>query len=236
MIILKYLPPSALISFFCSSKQALAFADLFSQQHRWHFYRSIDIMSTSCYGQALMLAIFSEFSRTQYLGLDKRWELQSNVVPLAKYLCHIPENDRNLPTFNVRAPLQPVTHSFSFHRLVAKIPDKINAIEVHSRVLWGNRYVCGIGCQTGAGLQFFGNQSDVLDNVDISHQIDRIGFVMDALGIQTMKFGESRWSSGGPEDIRCWEGLSMRHGDTEIRIIQDVCVNVSVRESCWHGS
>lgn len=35
---------------------------------------------------------------------------------------------------------------------------------------------------------------------------------MDALGIQTMKFGESRWSSGGPEDIRCWEGLSMRHG------------------------
>lgn len=135
MIILKYLPPSALISFFCSSKQALTFADLFSQQHRWHFYRSIDIMSTSCYGQALMLAIFSEFSRTQYLGLDKRWELQSNVVPLAKYLCHIPENDRNLPTLNVRAPLQPVTHSFSFHRLVAKIPDKINAIEVHSRVL-----------------------------------------------------------------------------------------------------
>jgi len=173
----------------------------------------------------LVLDLYSRASQTHYVGLDKRWELVSTVTHLARYLSTFQKKCETVPTFDMRAPLRPINHPFGLHEIIAEIPDDTTEIEVHSIVLHENLYVCGLGFSHGLARLFVGNQSKTVNKVGVSHtDFDVVGFIVDALGIRTLRFGDSPWFCGGPESLKCWEGITRRRGATKIRIVLDVSI------------
>lgn len=222
IMILKFLPPSSLARFFCSCEHALSYATEFFSQRTLHFYGCIDATSTVTYIRMLMLALNSEFSDAQFLGLDKKWELVSTVADLACV---------TLPAVNLKAQLSSIGYPFASQELIAEIPGDTKEIEAHMMILQGKRYICGIRFQIGDARTLIGNKSNISVKINVAHiQIARIGFIVDLLGIRSLRFGDSEWSSGHPGSIRCWEGFNKRREATKIRIVRD---GLKFRQVSW---
>lgn len=219
-MILSILPPSSIMNFFRSSKQAFRYANAVLDQGLLQFHRYTTASSGISYKQTLILTLLFEFPYPHCLALDRRWELTSKVVFLAKYASKIPEQ-LIAPTMDMRAPLRSINHSFGFKELIAEIPDDINAIRVYMVELGGNLYVSGLKFIAKTTRRLLGNQSEIFHDLDGLHlEVDTIRFVVDSLGLRSLKLGDSLWSSGHPRG--CWEGFSKRQGDRMVRIVHDV--------------
>lgn len=103
MMILKLLPPSSLISFFGSSKAALSFANRFCRQGQLQFYHFTDTAGGDLDNRLLMLTMLSHISHGRHHGLDKRWELVSNVKCLRQHALSI-DGNLTMSTTSVPAP------------------------------------------------------------------------------------------------------------------------------------
>lgn len=135
-----------------------------------------------------MLALSSEFTQAQFLGLDKRWELLAKVAHLAKHGSRVA-----VPTLDAKVPLQSINNPFVLQELAIDVPDGIKEIEAYMLVLEGKHYVCGIGMRTGATHLFIGNKSSISAKFNVAHiRIDIIGSVVDTLGIRGLKFDDSK--------------------------------------------
>lgn len=140
LTILGMLPPSSLIPFFCSSKQALSYAKPFCRQHPLHFYHCMDFNDTiGDRWPTLMLALYSTFMPRRYSGLDRRWEVISTVTCRAKYIAAVPGDCTTIPTVNPTSLFESVDHPFGFQEILAEVPSNLRIIEVYS--VW-----LGTGC------------------------------------------------------------------------------------------
>lgn len=174
-----------------------------------------------------MLSLFSIRSRRLGYVLDKRWELVSNIACLAEHTVSIGHSSTR-SCLNTRRPWQGVLHEFGFQESIAEIPEALRSIEVHMRTLQGTLYVCGLGFNGESVCTFVGSRSGCFNKVDVScTRIQKIAFIMDLLGIRSLRFEDSQWSSGGPEP-KCWEGFSVKKQEGTVRIVHDVSVSYSV--------
>lgn len=231
MMILQTLPPSSVLSFFCSSKKALSLANTFCDKRQLHFCGLVGTMElvgtkdTTDYRQMLL-----SIPKSQDPELDQRWELLSKVTQLATYVVKIDRKCLLGPTLDMKAPLKFVHHPFGFKNLVADISDDVKSIEVYMRALYENHYVCGIRLDASTTHPIIvGNESKVSYKVDVSQfRIDTIRFTVDSLGLRALQFGGSQWSPRDPAQIGCWEGFSRRRDTTKIQIVQDVSIQTCV--------
>lgn len=146
IMILNLLPPSSIMDFFRSRKQTFRYASaVLGQNPPLQFHRYYTGTSKSIADkQMLMFTLLSQFPRSHGPELDRRWELISEIVFLAKYASRIPHQLISPTTMDVRAPLQSVDYSFGFEKLIAEIPDDIDAITVYMVELRGNLYMSGL--------------------------------------------------------------------------------------------
>ncbi|PGH11461.1 hypothetical protein AJ79_04836 [Helicocarpus griseus UAMH5409] len=109
---------------------------------------------------------------------------------------------------------------------------KLQTIEVCSIQVQGKHYVCGVGFDTGRSKAFLGHKTEDLHTFNIADTTtETIRLAVDALGIRSIKYGDSPWFFGGPGSLFCWEGLSIRQGNRKIRIIRDA---LKFRHLKWH--
>lgn len=220
-MVLSLLPPSSLISFFRLSEEALNYANIFFGRHPKQFYRCIDTEGIGGNARILILALSSQFPHVPCPELDIRWEIVSRVTYVAHLVSKIPK-DRITPTVDVKAPLRSINHPFGFREVLAELPADLEEIRIHGIELEGHYYVCGIELLSKTAHQLLGSDSKLVYSIGVSQiEIDIIGFVVDSLGVRSLKFGRSPWALGNPESIRCWEGFNERREDRKIRIIQD---------------
>ncbi|RAL04039.1 F-box protein [Aspergillus ibericus CBS 121593] len=231
LLILQHLPPSDLVRFFRTSRQALSYASLFCQLNPLHFFRcSTGATNCSEDKQILMLALSTW---TRYEELDLRWQLVTKVCELAKLLSFLSDIGLAVgPTPNPRAPLLHVQHQHGLHEDLIEIPNNVKNIQVCSILLAGRRYICGIGVDTGESCLFYGNKTESLRTLDINNrELEAIGLAEDALGVRSMRCGTSPWVFGDPETLGCWGGLSVPQGRRKIQIIRDA---LKIRYLNWY--
>ena len=224
-MILAALPPSSLVSFFRSSTQCLSYAFDFCRQNRLHFYHCTE--SNDNIDPSALHALFCKITPAQYAGLDKRWEVVTRVAgitaDIARHLSTTTSACSSMPTLKPNAPLQDVSHKFGLEELTIDVADDLKTIEVHMIALQGNRYVCGFGFESDDSHLLIGNESSLVEKIDVSSiEINSLGFIVDFLGVRSLRFGDSSWSFGDPESIRCWEGFNRRRGAERIRVARDV--------------
>ena len=203
VIVLEYLSPSDLVRFFRTSKEALSHANLFCRTNPFHFYRcSTNTTGTEEDKRILMIA-FSTWDRL--CELDRRWEIVQRIAGNARLIPLLDGKSLPVPTFDPRAPLQTVSHRFGLCQDFLDIPDHAEVIEVSSIGLKGKRYVCGIGFVSGDSRVFCGNRTEHISMVNVSSPtIDTIELAVDALGVRSIKYGNSPWLFGDPSLICCW--------------------------------
>lgn len=223
LMILEYLPPSAVLQFFLVSKRALLYADMFCAQNPHYFYRCCDPCDDTIDKRHLMIALAAKLSYSKYRELDMRWEVVSRIAHIAGLISLVPEDPTHTHTSNPRAPLQPVGHQFGLCEIILRVPDHVEAIDVWAMNLEGRHYVCGLGIQSISKYSVYGNKTGLLHRTNFPNGlIDSIGFATDALGIRCIQWSGSR--NGGLDGAECWEGLSLKRESQEIRIIHDVSI------------
>ncbi|KAB8227934.1 uncharacterized protein BDW43DRAFT_323398 [Aspergillus alliaceus] len=229
-IIFEHLSPSDLVRFFCTSKEALSYANLFCRTNPFHFYRCSANTAGIKEDKRILMIAFSVWARL--CELDRRWEIVRRVAGIAKLVPFLSDKSSALSTFDPRAPLRAVNHQFGLCENLLDIPDHASTIEVCSIRLDGKCYVCGIGFVSRKSRLFFGNRTESLCQIDVSNTtIETIELAVDALGIRSIKFGISPWLFGDPAFNCCWGGISLRRNRTRIRIIRDA---LKLRDLSWH--
>lgn len=219
-MILEYLSPSDLIRFFRTNKRALFYANIFYRLNSLHFYRcGINITDV---GNDIRILMISLSTWHHFPELDARWQIVSKAAELAKLLLFVNESSQVVQTFNPRAPLQPIDHQFGLCEDFLKIPLTVKTIEICSIYLNGKHYACGIGFNTEKSRFFIGHETGRFHIINIGATTETIGLAMDALGVRSIKYGNSQWLFGDPRSIDCWEGLSIGQENRKIRIIHDV--------------
>lgn len=164
-MIFKFLPPSTLVSLFCMSKEILRYANLFCSLCPLYFYRCVD--TPSPIPSSMMLALSSKLSRRLGYILNRRWELVSTIAYLAAHAANIGHTPAR-SYLDARAPRQVAPHRFGFQELFTEIPEALQLIEVHTRLLQGTSYVCGLGLNSETVCTFIGSRSGYLTKL-MSH-------------------------------------------------------------------
>ena len=236
LMILEILPPSSLIPFFCSSKQALSYAEPFCQQHPLQFYRYLDAKCPMrSQWPTLMLTLYSIFSPSQYSGLDQRWEVISKVVHRTKCMSFVPLGYSLFRTINPTSLFQSVNHPFGYEELVAEIPVNLKIIGLYHVWLDTGYYVCGMEFKSSQETAYFllGRRSKFHHKLCVSLiGSDIIRFITDPWGIKSIMLGDSQWSCGNPQSLGCWEGFTKRQADSRIRVVQDVRTLIHTARPC----
>ncbi|RAH63002.1 hypothetical protein BO85DRAFT_494545 [Aspergillus piperis CBS 112811] len=116
------------------------------------------------------------------------------------------------PTVDVCAPTKSNNDAYGFSDSFAILLIDLQAITVYGVRMDGRIYVCGLDLRTRSTHQRIGTHSEL---------VDVICFLLDAVGIRSLKFGRSEWSFGDPKRDQCWEGLSIRRGEGRLRIVRD---------------
>lgn len=221
-MILEYLPPSSLVNFFHSNIQCLGYAPQFCHRKRLHFYGCVD--TDGEVDSPAFHAFLCKITPPQLAGLDKRWDVVTRIRDITGHIPNTPVRRLAAPTLDVGAPCQYVSHSFGFEELILDIPDDAKTIAVHMTTILGNHYVSGIEFETEEA-QIVNGKSTLLKRIKFpSTGIDLLRFVVDGLGVRSLKFGDSQWIIGSPESIQCWEGYSTRQAGRRLRIVRDVRV------------
>ncbi|PYH70074.1 uncharacterized protein BO88DRAFT_425013 [Aspergillus vadensis CBS 113365] len=148
--------------------------------------------------------------------------------PKQFYRCLPADDEGNLaidsmsPTVDVCAPTKSNNHAYGFRDSFAILPIDLQAITVYGVRMEGHIYVCGIDLRTRSTNQRIGTHSELVSQLyPIHDQIDVICFLLDAVGIRSLKFGRSEWSFGDPKRDQCWEGLSIRRGEGRLKVVRD---------------
>lgn len=81
----------------------------------------------------------------------------------------------------------------------------------------------------GGSTHFLGHKTSFVSKVDVStSRVDELGFIVDSLGVRSVRFGGSPWSSGDPKSVKCWEGFSRRRAAKTFRVVRDVSETVRI--------
>lgn len=225
-MIFEMLPPSSLIKFFCSSLRASNYSTELCNK-LLQFHRCLDVGSCQRNQYTIMIQkIFLTFTPSQYASFDQRWEVLSKVSRRAKIVKSLSVDCLLPPTVNPCDFFGWVNHSFGLQELLADIPESIITIRVYQVVLDGRFYVCGLELRTDTTHHLLGRASSFQRTMVVSQrETGTIRFILDPLGVRSIRFENSSWSGGDPETLACWEGLSKRQwGTNTIRVIQDVCI------------
>lgn len=86
-------------------------------------------------------------------------------------------------------------------------------MEVYSRRIRGDFYICGLGWNSASGKSLVG--STLGTKIQTSFEQTTLRFITDLLGIKMVKFWESPW---WPERTAGWEGMSILRGYSELVI------------------
>ncbi|KAI1950604.1 hypothetical protein LOZ57_002167 [Ophidiomyces ophidiicola] len=207
LLILEYLAPSDLIRFFCTSKWALSFVDLFCRSNPFHFYRC-DLNVAGDMGDKRIL-IIALSTWPQFPELDTRWQVVREAAELAKLVPFMDQKGTAAQTFDPRAPLQLFNHNFGLYEDILDIPLNAKSITIYRIRLRGRHYVCGIGFDTGQSSLFIGNiTTNFYTKTVPSTAAETIGIAVDALGLRSINYGACQPCFGNLESIDYWEGLS----------------------------
>ena len=149
----------------------------------------------------------------------------ARIADITKNIPKVSVRCLTAPTLDVRAPCRYVSHPFGFEELIIDIPDDARTIAVHMTVIHANNYVSFLEfLKSGDAHRDINRKSSTIVKIDFPPTaIHLLRFVVDGLGIRSLKFGNSPWIVESPESIQnCWEGFSMRRTVQRIRIVRDV--------------
>lgn len=156
--------------------------------------------------------------------LDRRWEIVHRAAGIARLIPLLDETLPSIATLDPRAPLLALHYPFGLHESFMGIPDDPEVMEVSSIPLDDKYYVCGIGFASKESRVGCGHRTQYLQTVDITRStIDTIELAVDALGVRSIKYGDSPWV-GDPSVTRSWRGLRRQQTRGRIRIVRDVSV------------
>lgn len=226
LMIFEMLPPSSLIKFFCSSLGALEYSSEVCNKLP-QFHRCLDVGNCQRNKWPIMIQkTFSTFTPSKYASFDQRWEVVSNVSRRAKVVNSLSADSLLAPTVNPYDFFGWVNHSSGFQELLAHVPEALKTIGVYQVFIDGQSYVCGLELRTDTTHHLLGRNSALQHTMVVSQgEMGMIRFILDSLGVRSLRFANSSWSGGDPETLACWEGLSKRQlGTDTIRVIQDVCI------------
>lgn len=230
LLILQNLALPELINFLSSSKQLLSYTSLaFTSRTMRVLQQFTGSKSSDCH--RTILALRSRFYRTRYVGFEERWRIILRVNDSASHIYRI-------RTANPTRQLTLKTHGSitgsllsKYEHLILEIPSnhveycRIYTIDVDER-----KYIVAFKIQS----QVIGIKSSAFVDVFVpTSSFDLIGFGQDEIGIRSLKFGDSHWSHGSPDDLQCWEGYSKReNSSSQFRILRDVRLFLRLLSFC----
>ncbi|PYH28518.1 uncharacterized protein BO87DRAFT_381261 [Aspergillus neoniger CBS 115656] len=219
LLVLGYLSPSDLVRFFRTSKQALSYANVFCCSHPLHFFRCDAHTGKDSDDKRPLMIAFSIWPR--YHELDLRWQIVIKIAELARLLPLLDVKASAARDLDHEGPSL-IGFQYGLSEEFMDIPVTVKRLIGYAILLNDVYYVCGVGFIACGSESFIGSKTGSLRIIDICHYpTDEIWLAEDALGVRSLKYGNSPWLFGDPEYLGCWEGISLRHGPRRLRISRD---------------
>lgn len=235
LMILSYLPLSALVAFLSASRQCLKWShNLMKEPSPFHRLYGGTIQSSD--PEKLILALTSYIVRpktrlqeghsldrrwqsvvrnpaSELHGLDKRQEIFSAIEKVASLSPSLTSGSLywDPPTACVLEPHQTSFDDPVHYRIITiDVPEDLDEMQIFLTELRGKSYICGIKLLVRGKGVLEGRMSDSSTQVAISELPKRLFYGQDALGLRCLKFENTPWCGGSPPDLQCWEGINFR--------------------------
>ncbi|KAF7897128.1 hypothetical protein EAF00_005356 [Botryotinia globosa] len=198
-MVLHHLDSKSLFNYFISNRFALS---LSTQYSPWQLLLSYtnSILKQSITIQDMVIFAHRTFGDNDYIALDGLISWIRILDHLASMLkARYPSYSSSFwippkPTDNL-----PEKHHFPLapRKITTHIPNILTGFKVYLISIHGQKYVSGLeGIPSSAQISIGVCHGISYHIYFRENQISNLGFVIDSLGIRSLKFGESEWSSG----------------------------------------
>ncbi|ESZ89573.1 hypothetical protein SBOR_10042 [Sclerotinia borealis F-4128] len=211
-MILYYLDSKSLFSYFISNRFALS---LSTQYSPWQLLLSYtnSILKQSITIQDIVIFAHRRFDDDDYIAMD-------GLLSWIRILDHLASMLKaRYPSYSLSfwippKPMDnlPQKHHFPLgpRKITTHIPNTLTGFKVYLISIHGQKYVSGLeGIPSSAQISIGVCHGISYHIYFRANQISNLGFVVDSLGIRSLKFGESEWSSGVPSILNWFEGISI---------------------------
>lgn len=226
--ILSYLDSRALLSYFSSSRSALLSAEKFPSWQPLYLYTKAFMHKTKV--QDIVVSAYYEFDDSNYIEFESLLLWVQDMDCLARTLrVRLLLNSKTLHVLSTKSLVEP--SPLGHRRLTIRISSTVVGFKVYTILVRGKNYVSGLQGIPYASCKPIGDcRGSSYDIYFNPNNIDSLGFIVDALGIRSLRLGDSEWSSGTPFKLNCFEGLSIANtkGDKELIVLADVSLCIVI--------
>lgn len=171
----------------------------------------------------IVIEAYYTFNDGDYACLDALQDWLQELLHLGRVLklslpsLSTPIEEAAEVSFEHRTPL-------GHRELAIVIPGALLGWKVYTTPIRGKKYVCGLEGIPHTICGLIGEHSSTFRNIYFQpDSIDNLGFVVDSLGIRSLRIGRSEWSSGTPSELAWFEGIDIAHNGTrEMVVFADV--------------
>ncbi|CAG8977998.1 hypothetical protein HYALB_00000667 [Hymenoscyphus albidus] len=220
LLIISHLDSRSLMSYLHSSHDALLSAESVpSYQLLYSYVKAIKI-------QDMVVSAYHNFQEEDYPAFESLLLWLENMVSQSRYLeAKLPVS---LPNHSLAAPF-----ALGHRKLEVDISAATSGLRVYLISIQGKNYISGIeGIPPSCGL--IGACSSVSRNIDFhTENINKVGFLVDSLGLRSLRIGDGTWSSGTPHQLDCFEGFSVTGDSKKLIVLADA---LKFRRISWEHS
>lgn len=226
-LILSYLDSRPLLCYFNSSRFTLVSSTRFPPWQLLFSYTN-SILEKRRAVEDLVVSAYREFGEPNYVAFDglllwvQRLDCLSRLLKVRSSSGVLSFCDPPSLSLVTGSPLR---HQHRHQQLLASVTDRLQGLNVYSILVHGRRYVCGLEGIPSTTHIFIGDCRGIPNAIFFRyHDKQELGFIVDSLGVRSLRVGDSEWSSGSLFDLKCFEGMGIADssGDTKLAICMDV--------------
>lgn len=144
LMVLERTSSQSTVNFFSATAEAHSLAPEFCRTHPWHFYPSIQLGDHPHQIWSVINAIHRVFTGDEFLCLDKRWAVHADIQSLSRLITSIVRDTNLLSSWNAAELVYPPSDPKIYCGVAVELPGNVTSVEVHTRTIRGNNYVCGL--------------------------------------------------------------------------------------------
>ncbi|CAD6440235.1 a0df17c7-e432-4ff5-824d-b0329de526c6 [Sclerotinia trifoliorum] len=213
-MILHYLDSKSRFSYFISNRFALSSSTQYSPWQLLLSYTN-SILKQSITIQDMVIFAHRIFDDNDYIALDglMSW------IRILNHLASILKARYPLYSSSFWIPPKPIDNlpqkqhfPLGPRQITTHIPNVLTGFKVYLISIHGQKYVSGLEGIPSSTQISIGVCHGISYHIYFrTNQISSLGFVVDPLGIRSLKFGESGWSSEVPSTLNWFEGISINN-------------------------